>query len=579
MDIVNSTPTSDGKPLLDAESFQKLLAAAYVLQEHNDQLQTATSAHAENAEAPKQSEAAEILDTAHLSEATTSSNDTQTLSRIVATQQQIHTAQLNLQDATNLIADRTQQITRSSGAAIGLLEGQKLFYRAASGNATSLVGSKVDVDASLSAACLAAGESFECANCDTDVHVNAGLCRRYGIKALIAVPIFFEGKVKGSIEVHSASPDAFREHDVRTCQLMAGLVTEAMARAAELEWKQSLASERATMLRALDRLKPQLQQLAGESEFVAGKSVESTGGAGAAVAPAVDNAMPCIECGNLLESDQLFCGQCGTERPAKKNADLQSKWASMWDGSQTLSTEGAAGSMSESANEPQSSPLLGEDWDSIATGVGKTLDHSDTVQQSVAPLSSQPGFEAEPALAIPTSQVHDSAGMPKSYPWTSAAKAKNWLNSQRKKRTGSVIVDLWNSRRGDVCLAIAVLLVSVAMPWIIWSKPATTSSGSRNPIVASSGNPSTGSAVHRKKPPEPKLSLMEQLLVSMGLAEPPPVPAYTGNPSTQVWVDLHTALYYCPGTDLYGKTPKGKFTSQRDAQLDQFEPAYRRACD
>jgi hypothetical protein len=46
-----------------------------------------------------------------------------------------------------------------------------------------------------------------------------------------------------------------------------------------------------------------------------------------------------------------------------------------------------------------------------------------------------------------------------------------------------------------------------------------------------------------------------------------------------VWIDPHTALYYCPGSELYGKTAKGKFASQQDAQLDQFEPASRRACN
>jgi hypothetical protein len=73
--------------------------------------------------------------------------------------------------------------------------------------------------------------------------------------------------------------------------------------------------------------------------------------------------------------------------------------------------------------------------------------------------------------------------------------------------------------------------------------------------------------------------MFDRVLISMGLAEPPPAQEYKGNPDTQVWVDLHTALYYCPGDDLYGKTPKGKITSQRDAQLDQFEPAYRKTCD
>jgi hypothetical protein len=63
------------------------------------------------------------------------------------------------------------------------------------------------------------------------------------------------------------------------------------------------------------------------------------------------------------------------------------------------------------------------------------------------------------------------------------------------------------------------------------------------------------------------------------LAEAPEEPEYKGNPDTPVWVDLHTALYYCPGSDLYGKTAKGKLSTQREAQLDQFEPASRKACD
>ena len=69
------------------------------------------------------------------------------------------------------------------------------------------------------------------------------------------------------------------------------------------------------------------------------------------------------------------------------------------------------------------------------------------------------------------------------------------------------------------------------------------------------------------------------MLVSLGLAEAPPGPVYLGNPNVRVWVDLHTALYYCPGSELYGKTPGGKFTTQRDAQMDQFEPAARRNCE
>jgi type II secretory pathway predicted ATPase ExeA len=75
------------------------------------------------------------------------------------------------------------------------------------------------------------------------------------------------------------------------------------------------------------------------------------------------------------------------------------------------------------------------------------------------------------------------------------------------------------------------------------------------------------------------LTFLDKLQLSLGLAEPPPVPVYRGNPKTRVWVDLRAALYYCPGADLYGKTRKGKFAAQQDAQQDRFEPANHKACD
>ena len=73
--------------------------------------------------------------------------------------------------------------------------------------------------------------------------------------------------------------------------------------------------------------------------------------------------------------------------------------------------------------------------------------------------------------------------------------------------------------------------------------------------------------------------LLWPLLIGLGLAEAPPAPIYEGNPDTKVWVDVHTALYYCPGSSLYGKSVGGRFTSQRDARQDSFQPATRHACD
>jgi hypothetical protein len=76
------------------------------------------------------------------------------------------------------------------------------------------------------------------------------------------------------------------------------------------------------------------------------------------------------------------------------------------------------------------------------------------------------------------------------------------------------------------------------------------------------------------------LSPLERMLVAMGLAEAPePAVHLQGDPGIEVWVDPHTALYYCPGEEQYGKTADGRFSSQRDAQMDRFEPAGRSTCE
>ena len=152
--------------------------------------------------------------------------------------------------------------------------------------------------------------------------------------------------------------------------------------------------------------------------------------------------------------------------------------------------------------------------------------------------------------------------------WSSAAKARDFLEQLAPSRNKSAFAGFWNARRGDIYLAVAVILVAVVLRWGIWSSHS----------VSATGGPAA-TAGHRRSAPDSDLSMLDKMLIGLGLAEAPDPPEQRGNPETKVWVDTHTALYYCPGTDLYGKTPQGKYTTQRDAQLDQFEPAYRKACN
>jgi hypothetical protein len=174
--------------------------------------------------------------------------------------------------------------------------------------------------------------------------------------------------------------------------------------------------------------------------------------------------------------------------------------------------------------------------------------------------------EVKPEVKKETKETTEPTPMP-APDWSSALSARQFLEQlSGGKRKGSLL-QFWNARRGDIYLGIAVILVVCVIRWGNWSS---------HPVKATA--PPTPTAA-RKPPAAPALPLFDRMLISLGLAEAPEPPEDKGNPATQVWVDLRTGLYYCPSTDLYGKTPKGKYTTQRDAQLDQFQPAYRKACD
>src|SRR5438067_6071557 len=73
-------------------------------------------------------------------------HDAERLSAIIATQQQIATAGLDLQTVMDLIAERTQKLTSATGAAVELAEGDELVYRAASGTAAHSLGLRLKID-------------------------------------------------------------------------------------------------------------------------------------------------------------------------------------------------------------------------------------------------------------------------------------------------------------------------------------------------------------------------------------------------------------------------------------------------
>ncbi|HYA25055.1 MAG TPA: hypothetical protein VEF05_12890 [Terriglobales bacterium] len=543
-------------PVLDEATFQQILQAAYVIQEQND----------------RRREVRPKLDPAG------------TLAIIAETQELLHSQHYDVNAAARLIAERLEKITNAAGVALAVIEDDQLTYCAALGNFASLAGSSGPIGAGIS--------EFLREGAVAPDGFRAELLERNDDSPAF-FPVYSGGRIAGLLQLSFPESESIQEHEIRSCQVMAGLMGETISRTAELEWKQSLAAERATMLEALERLRPQLERLAAEPTSTAAEpaAARSNGTAtNSTPEPATTPRIPaqpeaaevaakalssepgradvtgemrpsstCGNCGFHFSDGELFCGRCGTPRAVGVPTPLE------------LPFDLGA----EEASQP------GESQPATAVEAPHETSLPDVISQMpVSAVAAQPGtpfagnppaIEGSAALAIerqPT-EVEDAPEEPKANlalvaepgqvaapsPWSSAVKTRKWLASLQQTESQWLV-----KHSGDVSIAVAALVLLLVLAG--WNT-----------------HPAPKKLVRGNAPAQPSLTLFERMLVGLGLAEAPPTPVYSGNPNAQVWEDLHTGLYYCAGSELYGKTPGGKLSSQRDAQLDQFEPAARRTCE
>ena len=579
------------KPVLSEQAFEKLLEAGYVLQEHARkirELEARREAHSERLREQEAANEAPLPKRKPKSEETSRANIdyTLTLAEIVEAQRQIQTRHLEMDKAMAVIAEKVAHIAGATGAGIGILDGKIVRYRAGAGSPALPVGTEVPLATAVCAASIRTGQVIRSDDVNTEVLFDPEPCRERGILSLVAVPIYHDGDIVGALELYFDRTRGYAEQDIHTCQLMAGLVTEAIGRDSDSKVKKSMAAERSTMLAAIEKLRPDLTARA-ENQAAAAKMNARTNAATAAK-------LPCWKCGSSLLAEEQFCGKCGAPRDSDSEpASMQSKLASAWhmqQASQETVNAPPANGASHPGNGENALPVAGppfehepdvkadqarrglfnfslptaEETDAELEGSFSSSAHEDAMAVSLSAVSASDEDGAEVATALAKPQDEDVT-------WSSAAKARDFLESVSANQTPSRWAALWHTHRGDFYLAVAVILVVVVIRWGIWSSRSLAATGHGNAV---SGN------TNRKQPaPDAELSTFDKLLVSLGLAEAPAPPEYKGNPDTQVWIDLQTALYHCPGSDLYNKTPKGRLSSQREAQLDQFEPANRKPCE
>ncbi|QKE63593.1 diguanylate cyclase [Aquipseudomonas campi] len=169
---------------------------------------------------------------------------TDNLARIIATQTRLAEAELDLDLFLNLVVQQMQELTPASGAAVELVEGEEMVYRAASGSVAPFVGVRLAIGSSLSGLCVRSAAVLMSADTEQDPRVDLAACRKIGVASMVVAPLLLAGKAVGVLKIMASQANAFSATDVQTLQLMAGLLGSELGHQVDFENNQRLLAER-----------------------------------------------------------------------------------------------------------------------------------------------------------------------------------------------------------------------------------------------------------------------------------------------------------------------------------------------
>jgi GAF domain-containing protein len=141
-------------------------------------------------------------------------------------------AQLDLEPAISVIAERAQSLTGASGSAIGLQWGGEVVCSARAGRTAPDLGVRLQIDSGLSRECLRTGQVLRCDDAEDDPSVERSVARRLGVRSILVAPLQHFRRTLGIFEVLSTETFAFDDLAVANLQMLAGFMVAAIARAA-----------------------------------------------------------------------------------------------------------------------------------------------------------------------------------------------------------------------------------------------------------------------------------------------------------------------------------------------------------
>lgn len=157
------------------------------------------------------------------------------LRAIIATQTEIAASDLDLLAAMGLIAERSQELTRASGAVIEIIDGEEMVYEVTTGDATPYLGMRLALADSLSGLCVQEERLLRSDDTSDDPRVDGEACQRVGAASMICVPLSHRREPVGVLKVYSNLVSNFTDDDVETLELLTDLVAAHISHATRFE--------------------------------------------------------------------------------------------------------------------------------------------------------------------------------------------------------------------------------------------------------------------------------------------------------------------------------------------------------
>jgi GAF domain-containing protein len=146
-------------------------------------------------------------------------------------------AKRDLDAALQLLTDRAQYITGSTGAAIALRRngGNDMQCRASTGSNAPELGALLSTEFGLSGESVRTRRILRCDDAERDGRVNQAVCREMGIASVVVMPVVHDDEVLGVFELFSGKEKAFGERDLTALKRLGEMVETAvtLARTAE----------------------------------------------------------------------------------------------------------------------------------------------------------------------------------------------------------------------------------------------------------------------------------------------------------------------------------------------------------